>query len=301
MAMDGVLRRLQSIRQSIETLTTLSPDQEQKIEILLFGICTKLQEGDSCSKDTAKSLCEDVLFMLSEIESIFYLPVVDHLITRFKAKGTALKYNDESRAQHQDAACNPSQDTEVNKKSKNVVNEIESFEGDSATNDYWETRRGRIHSVLGNTSLRFDKKWLKRKKTQKSLSWGPCIARTIIELPIEDHLPKVSQLLRLSKKRAGFSQEDIDTFWGLTEDKCQEKQQKRWKSGETICVLNCKSELHKLKAFLKDKKAVRSFYIQRKPKGLAGCNGTWLTPPYSPPLVVKCGNSGKSSCVSEKR
>ena len=57
MAMDGVLRRLQSIRQSIENLTTLSPDQEQKIEILLFGICTKLQERDACSKDTAKALC----------------------------------------------------------------------------------------------------------------------------------------------------------------------------------------------------------------------------------------------------
>lgn len=285
--MDAVLCRLQSIRQSIEHVTTLSIDQEEKIQIMLFDIYKKLQTREACSEDTMKSLCDEVLFMLSEIESSLYIPVVNHLITRVKWQG---KYN-EFRVQHEDSVC-PAQETEVNEKSKKA-SKIEICEDESiigVTDDYWEKRRDRIRSLLGNTSLRFDKNCLKRKK-QKSLSWDPCIARTEIELSCEDR--QVSQLLRSSEERTQYSQVDKDTFWGLTEDKCRAGKQKKWKSGETICVLNCKSELRKLTEFLQEKKAVRSFYIRRKPKGLAGCKGTWLTPAYSPPLVVKYGCPGK--------
>jgi superfamily II DNA/RNA helicase len=123
--------------------------------------------------------------------------------------------------------------------------------------------------------------------------------RRFTQIAVEDR--KVSQLLQSSERRAEYShsQHDVDMFWGLTEDKSPVEGQKKWKVGETICVLNCKSELAKLTEFLKNKKVVRSFYIQRKPKGLAGLNGTWLTPPYSPPFVVKYGSPGKPSLGSK--
>ncbi len=292
--MDGVLCRLLSIRQSIKHATTLSANQEKKIEILLLDIYKKLQTREACGEHTVKALCDEVLFMLSEIESLFYISVVDHLITRVKAKRqwNGLHYHNEFRVQQEDSVC-PAHKTEVNENSKKAINKIEICEDESTsaiTDDYWEKRRDRIHNLLGNTSLRFDKNCLKRNK-RKSLSWDTCIAKNEIELSCKDG--KISEKLHSPEERTQYSREEIDVFWGLTENKCSVGEQKKWKPGETICVLNCKSEVRKLTEFLKEKKAVRSFYIQKKPDGLAGRKGTWLTPPYSPPLVVKYGCPGR--------
>lgn len=291
--MDAVLSRLQSIRQCIEHVTLLPADQEQKIQIMLLDICRKLQTSEAYGEDLTKSSCDEVHFMLNKIESLLYIPVIKHLISNVQSRGEENNnYDNHLTVQPVHSA----QETGVGQKKKieknrrkskriEIHQEDESISGTSY--DYWKTRKDRMHSLLGETSLRFDKKYLKRNE-QKSLLQDPCIAETSdTEVSCKDL--RTSHSHRESEKRSQYSENDIDKFWGLTEDKRLASEQKKWKNGETICVLNSKSELRKLTEIFKQKKEVRSYYIQRKPKGLAGLKGTWITPPYSPPLVVKYG------------
>ena len=280
--MDAVLSRLQSIRQAIEHVTLLPADQEQKIQIMLLDIGKTLQTTEAYSEDPTKSFCDEVLFMLNKIESLLYIPVIKHLITNVQGKGEENNYDNHFGVK----PALSTQETEVNGKSKKVtkidIREDETISGTS--DDYWKRRRDRMHSLLDKTSLRFDKNYLKRRQ-QKLLLRVPCIVETTDSKFSCKHVKTPP-----SEKYPQSPMNDIDMFWGLTEDKCWESEGRKWKNEETICVLNCESELRNLtEMFIKEKKNLRSFYIQRKPKGLAGSKGTWLTPAYSPPLVIKYG------------
>ena len=286
--MDAVLSRLQAIRQSIEHVTLLPVDQKQKIQTMFCDICRKVQTTEAYSENLTKSFCDEILFMLSKIENLLYIPVIKHLITNMQAREEKNNnYDNHFTVQ----PVHLSQKTEVDESRKIEIREDESISGTS--DDYWKTRNDRMHSLLGKTSLLFDKNCRKRNE-QKSLSWNPCIAQTLDpEVSCKDL--RTSCLLRKSEKRTQYSENDIDKFWGLTEDKCRVSEEKKWKNGETICVLNSKSELRKLTEIFKERTEVGSYYIQRKPKGLAGSKGTWLTPAYSPPLVVKYGIPWKAT------
>lgn len=291
--MDAVLSRLQSIRQAIEHVTLLPADQEQKIQIMLLDICKTLQTTEAYSEDPTKSFCDEVLFMLNKIESLLYIPVIKHMITNVQARGEANNYDNNFGVK----PVLSTQETEVNGKSKKVtkieIREDETISGTS--DDYWKRRRDRMHSLLGKTSLRFDKNYLKRSQ-QKLLLRDPCIVETS-----DSKLSCKDVKTPISEKCAQSPMNDIDFFWGLTEDRCWESEGKKWRNGETICVLNSESELRNLTEMFKEKKNLRSFYIQRKPKGLAGSKGTWLTPAYAPPLVIKYGLPLVKTIKNKKR
>lgn len=274
--MDTVLNRLQSIRQSMEHVVSLSKNQEKKIQETLFSICNKLQTSDGGEEDT--SSCEDVLRMISMVERILYIPVVNHLMVRLKGR---VQGNDSNRTQTiQEYTKCLAEENKLNEKPKGRNNKIcESESVNFLLDDYWDKRRNRIHSLLGNSSLRFDKNYLLKSSKQKENPWDHRLAENEVEHSPQKRKPR--------KERTVYSKEDTDRFWGLTEDKLDNK--KKWVPGETICILNCASDLNKFTEFLQQKKAERSFYVQRKPEGLAGRKGTWLTSAYKPPLVIKYG------------
>ena len=303
--MDAVLRRLDSIRQSIEHVITLSADEERKMHILLRDINKTLQSRKRYHKDTVKSVYNEVGLMFQEIECLLFSPVVNHLKTRKQFKDWRSKCENKNKIQDDYSApteqTNKNTTEKLNKdKTKNKLHQDETEEelisgiADTAAS-YWQQRRDRIHNLLGYTSLKFDNKCLKTLN-QKSLSYDSYIPETKKESPCNK--PKITQLIS-SKEGENYS-EDLDVFWGLNEDTYPVIKNKKWTNGETICVLNCKSEIRKLTEFSQEKKAERSFYIERKPNGLAGCKGTWLTPPYLPPLVVKYGCPKKTLTYSVK-
>ena len=302
--MDGVLRRLQAIRQSFEHVSALSAEQGEKIQNCLHDIYQKLLSGENFHEDTEKSFCDELLFMISEIERILYTPVVRRLIKRVQVRGLENGVNDNAELkQQQECSIRPSQHTQVKETfEKTSMTEVcknvsESMSG--VSRDYWTKRSDRVHELLGNTSLRFDKNCLKRKK-QKSVSWDASVVENDTEPTREENFSPPPRPAEKRSQREKYSQGFIDSFWGLTEE-TWDTEDKQWMSGDIICVLNCKSELRKLLEFVKERKQVRSFYIEKKPKGLAGRKGTWLTPPYSPPLVVKYGSPDESSQLNNSQ
>lgn len=149
--------------------------------------------------------------------------------------------------------------------------------------DYWSNRRNRVHFLLGVTSLRFDKSRLTRSKTK------PAIIENVDENVFSKIENNDTVKCPVLSSKDDHHCPDIDKFWGLSEDFCHTDMNKTWKNGDLICTLNSRAALNTMREFLKQQRKTRSFYIERKPMGLAGRKGTWLTPPYRPPFEVKYG------------
>lgn len=314
--METILCRLQSVAQTIDQIP-LSPELVQCIKSKAAYIYERLSERSN--KTTSQTFYDAILDVISEIEDLLFLPAVNHLLLRSKGNDGE-KSNTSPEANSIEVMLKKRQElcplqcartdeplTTEKTNSDSPVSEDERILCDIADDKYWEKRTKRVGEILGDTSMRF----CKTLRVKREIQLQSPSSLELSNLDKEKNLAKdrscstrkISFKLPEKRREEKYDQKCIDKFWGISEDisgyederdkfrgiseDISEQEDER-KFGDTICVVNCKSELKKLTDFLKTK-GLRSFHIIQKPKGLAGSKGTWNTPPYVPPIEVKYG------------
>lgn len=299
--MEMILCRLQSIVQTIDQIP-LSPELVQCIKSKVADIYERLSERSNTTT-LARTFYDAILHLIREIEDLLFLPAVNHsLLLRSKAndgeksntspKAKSIGIILKKRQELCPVQCARTDQQLIMEKTNSVppVSEDERILCGVADDQYWERRTKRVSEILGDTSIRFCKTLRVRKDSQRQLSSSSMKSNLDKENSLaKDRVRstrKISFKLPEKRREQKYDQECVDKFWGISEEISEYEDERKF--GDTICVVNCKSELKKLKDFLKTK-GLRSFYIKQKPKGLAGSKGTWITPPYVPPIEVKYG------------
>lgn len=294
--MDLILYKLQTIIRAINQIP-LSRELVHYIKTRVTNVREQLSVNSIQVKETIpKTLCDEILKTMTEIESLLFLPAVNHLLSfssekaRESSNSRIVQRNFEAKVKLDDQKnlCQL-QCTGTKEQLQETRARISPFsENDSVFDDgFWKMRKKRIHEILGDSSLRFDKSLERNGKPQPAVDSAVEISNKKGRNLAKDQTRRISFRLPDRRCLGRYDQKCVDKFWGISDDFSEDGDKVR-KFGDTICVLNCRSELKKLTDFLKTE-GLRSFYIKRKPNGLAGNKGTWLTPPYVPPLVVKYG------------